>query len=161
VSPRPLHRSVLLWRLRRHPLLWWALALLAVAVTAVALQGSLDAAARRAPAASGPSGSSAHESASEPAGTLADSVPSDARAVAVPTAGGLVLTVGDEVDVVAPGEPAVEGALVGEPRTVAEAALVVQVAPEAVTVAVPADDAAAVALAVSQGGTTLVLRGTG
>jgi hypothetical protein len=89
-------------------------------------------------------------------------VPADARALAVPTSGGLALSVGDEVDLVAPGEVQVEGGDVAAgSRTVAEAAVVVQVAVDVVTVAVPEQDAADAALAAAQGGTTLVLRGQG
>jgi hypothetical protein len=156
VSPRrPHRRSLLLWRLRRRPVLWWSLAALAVVTATFGAQGALGAGARSCPQApAAPVGTAD--------GTVAASLPGGTRAVAVPVSGALPVTVGDEVDLVAPGAPLVEGgAGEVEAATVAEAALVVQVAPEAITVAVDQREAADAAVAVAQGGTTLLLRGTG
>jgi hypothetical protein len=130
----------------------------AAGLTALSLQSSFEAASARCPT-TPPNPATA---ATEPG--LAASLPDDTRAVAVPVSGALALAVGDEVDLVAPALPTVEGIdPTGEAgaRTVAEAAEVVHVAAEAVTVAVPEAKAADAALAAAQGGTTVVLRGTG
>lgn len=156
MSPRrPHRRSLLLWRLRRRPVLWWSLAALAVAVATFGAQGALGTGARSCPG--GPAAPAASSN-----GAVAAALPDGTRAVAVPVSGALPVAVGDEVDLVAPGAPLVEGgAGEVEATTVAEAALVVQVAPEAITVAVEEREAADAAVAVAQGGTTLLLRGTG
>lgn len=88
-----------------------------------------------------------------PAGTspVAALLPPGTRGVAVPTGpGALRLRVGDVVDVLATFETAV---------TVAVDAPVVDVGPDAVTIAVATSDAPRVALALTAGAVTLVLSG--
>lgn len=83
-------------------------------------------------------------------------LPAGARAVAVPAGpGSVTVRRGDRVDVLATFDPPP----LGEDPTfpVAEAALVVDVGPEAVAVAVPAEDTARVAYAVAAGVVTLAL----
>lgn len=92
-------------------------------------------------------------------------VPPGSRAVAVPTGPGgrPPLRRGDRVDVLATFPPADvhgEGAAEEQPTfAVAADALVVDVAEDAVTVAVPADDATRVAFAVTTAAVTLALSG--
>ena len=83
-------------------------------------------------------------------------LPDGARAVSVPTGGdSLPLRRGDRVDVLATFDPPPAGE---EPTfPVAEAALVVDVGPEAVAVAVASEEAARVAYAVAAGVVTLSL----
>jgi Flp pilus assembly protein CpaB len=97
-------------------------------------------------------------------------IPAGHRAVAVPgSAGGLgtdtpPLRVGDRVDVLATFDvlDPTDGSASTEPTgTVADGALVVDVSDEAVTVAVPAADAARVAFAAARGTITLALVGAG
>jgi len=87
---------------------------------------------------------------------LAALLPAGARAVAVPTGPASVpLRRGDRVDVLATFDPPPAGE---EPTfPVAEAALVVDVGPEAVAVAIAADEARRVAYAVAAGVVTLAL----
>lgn len=87
---------------------------------------------------------------------LAALLPAGAQAVAVPTSGASVpLRRGDRVDVLATFDPPPAGE---EPTfPVAEAALVVDVGPEAVAVAVAPEEARRVAYAVAAGVVTLVL----
>lgn len=140
-------RTRLVWRLRRSPLLWWsAAAVLALATAGAAQQATT---APSCPPAVPADASSA----------VAAALPDGTRAVALPVSGALPVEVGDHVDVIAAGEPTVEGGAVGVVR-VAEAALVVDVAEEAVTVAVPEADAPDVAWQATQGTTTLTLVGT-
>ena len=89
---------------------------------------------------------------------LAALLPADARAVAVPTGPASVpLRRGDRVDVLATFDPPPAGQ---EPTfPVAEAALVVDVGPEAVSLAVAAGEARRVAYAVAAGVVTLALTG--
>ena len=83
-----------------------------------------------------------------PPGTLAVAVPAPA----------LALAVGDRVDVLATFDPSVTGD--SEPSfAVAEAAVVVAVGPDSVTVAVSEHEAPRVAFALAQGVVTLALRG--
>lgn len=152
-----LRRSVLLWRLRRRPLLWWTLAALAATLAVVVVQSSLEhAGSERCPAtpAAGPD-----EHADDAGSALARSMPPGARAIAVPVPGLLAVEVGDRVDLIAPGALEVEGAA-AQARTVVEAALVVAVRDEAVTLAVPAADAPEVAVAATQGGASLAVVST-
>lgn len=150
-------RAVLLWRLRRRPLLWWALAGTAAALTFVAAQGSIESAhGERCPVADAPA------DAGGGGGALAQRLPPDARAVAVPVSGSLSVEVGDAVDLIAPSAPTVEGLdgtaeVDAAARTVVEAAFVAEVTDEAVTLAVDAADAPEVAMAAAQGGATLAL----
>jgi Flp pilus assembly protein CpaB len=146
-------RTRLIWRLRRSPLLWWsAAAVLTLATVAAAQQATTPPScpARSALAGRGPS-------------AVAAALPEGTRAVAVPVSGALPVQAGDHVDVIAAGDPLVEGPFVeGEVAgvtAVAETALVVDVADEAVTVAVPEADAPSVAWQATQGTTTLVLVG--
>jgi len=150
--------DLLLWRLRRRPLVWWTLAAVAASLSFLSVQSSIEAAAQQCP-----STSEGHPPTVEATGgALARTLGPDLRAVAVPSAGLLPLEVGDVVDLVAPTAATVEGdAASATAQTVVEAVPVVAVADEAVTVAVDASDAPAVALAASQGGTTLTLVGTG
>lgn len=85
-------------------------------------------------------------------------VPTGWRALAIPvTDAALPAGRGDRVDVIASFDPS---AVDGRPsRVVAEAAVVVDVADEALTVAVPARDATAVAFALANGIVTLALVG--
>lgn len=139
-------RTRLTWRLRRSPLLWWsAAAVLALATAAAAQQ------ATTVPSCPPPAQADASS-------TVAAALPDGTRAVAVPVSGALPVQEGDHVDVIAAGDPLVEGGPAGV-TAVAEAALVVDVAEEAVTVAVPAADAPDVAWQATQGTTTLVLVG--
>jgi len=87
---------------------------------------------------------------------LAALLPAGAQAVAVPTGNAsLALQRGDRVDVLATFDPPPAGE---DPTfAVAEAALVVDVGPEAVAVAVQPEEAARVAYAVAAGVVTLVL----
>jgi Flp pilus assembly protein CpaB len=87
---------------------------------------------------------------------LAALLPAGARAVAVPTgSASLALRRGDRVDVLATFDPPPAGE---EPTfAVAEAALVVDVGPEAVAVAVDPEEAVRVAYAVAAGVVTLAL----
>ena len=87
---------------------------------------------------------------------LAALLPEGARAVAVPTGGdSLPLRRGDRVDVLVTFDPPPAGEDPTFP--VAEAALVVDVGPEAVAVAVPSEEAVRVAYAVAAGVVTLAL----
>jgi Flp pilus assembly protein CpaB len=88
---------------------------------------------------------------------IAALLPAGTRGLAIPGgAGGLALEVGDVVDVLA----TVEGLDEAAPtRTVAAGAVVVHVADEAVTVAVPVEQAPKVAYAVAAGIVTLALAG--
>ena len=89
--------------------------------------------------------------------TVAARLPSGSRAVAVPTAGGLPLEIGDRVDVLATfdtGDPAAEPTL-----AVASDALVLAVGEDAATVAVSQSAAPRVAYALAVGTITLVLSG--
>ena len=84
-------------------------------------------------------------------------LPPGTRGVAVPAPPGLPLRSGDLVDVLATFEPDVAG---DEPTfPVAERAVVMALADDAVTVAVPADDAARVVYALTTGVVTVVLTG--
>jgi hypothetical protein len=156
-------RAVLVWRLRRHPLLWWAVAGAAAALTFLVVQDLASAPRERCPMADE---ATASGHAGEPGGVLARQLPADARAVAVPVSGSLSVEVGDRVDLIAPSAPTVEG-LDGTTqsdaaaRTVVSAALVAEVADEAVTLAVDAADAPEVAMAAAQGGATLALVAAG
>lgn len=89
-------------------------------------------------------------------GGVAALLPAGARAVAVPTGpASVVLRRGDRVDVLATFDPPPAGQDPTFP--VAESALVVDVGPEAVAVAVTAEQALRVAYAVAAGVVTLVL----
>ncbi len=90
---------------------------------------------------------------------IAALLPAGGRAVAVPTGpASVALRRGDRVDVLATFDPPPAGE---EPTfPVAEAALVVDVGPEAVTVAVDAEEALRVAYSVAAGVVTLVLTAT-
>lgn len=141
-------------------MLWWTLAATAAGFATLSLHAGLSSETSGCPTTAMPP--------PPPAGAdegLADRLPPGTRAVAVPISGSLLLVAGDLVDLVAPVLPEVEGVSTtsadGASRTVAEAAVVVHVAPEAITVALPEDDAAAAALAISQGGTTVLLRSSG
>ena len=90
---------------------------------------------------------------------VAARLPRGTRGVAVPAGSGLPVSVGDRVDVLATFEGTTGDD--GAPTfTVAQAALVVHVGHDAVTVAVPERAAARVAYALVAGAVTLVLTGT-
>lgn len=89
--------------------------------------------------------------------TVAARMPSGTRAVAVPTAGGLPLEVGDRVDVLATfdtGDPTAEPTV-----TVADDAIVLATGKESVTLAVARSAAPRVAYALAAGTITVVLSG--
>ena len=87
----------------------------------------------------------------------ASGLPPGTRGVAVPAPPGLPLRSGDLVDVLATFDPDVAG---DEPTfPVAERAVVLALADDAVTVAVPADDASRVVYALTTGVVTVVLTG--
>jgi Flp pilus assembly protein CpaB len=95
---------------------------------------------------------------------LAALVPEGDRAVAVPTEGtGLQVRVGDRVDILAPllTEDALSSRRQTNPDPVANAALVIDVADAAITVAVSAGEAAAVAGALGHGVPVVALVGRG
>jgi pilus assembly protein CpaB len=86
-------------------------------------------------------------------------VPDGMRAVAVPAGeGGLRVEVGDAVDVLATSDDANAGAGAEPTVVVAESALVVEVRPDAITLAVPPDAAARIATALPHTTLTLTLR---